>query len=116
MVSVEAGMMARPVVAARVGGLPEVIVDGQTGVLVPPDDAGALTDAVCALLADPGRTSELGRRARERVQAMFARDRCVDAHLEVYRRLSRDDRREGRAPAPTPIMGGRSGLAPATVS
>jgi glycogen(starch) synthase len=113
MVAVEAGMMARPVVAARVGGLPEVIVDGRTGVLVPPEDARALAHAVCALLADPSRTTELGRRARARVQAMFARDRCVDAHLEVYRGLSREN---GRGRTPTPTVGGQSGRAPAAVS
>jgi glycogen(starch) synthase len=92
MVAVEAGMMVRPVVAARIGGLPEVVVDGQTGLLVPAEDVAALTDAVCGLLAHPARATELGRRARDRMRVVFARDRCVDAHATIYDRLGRPGR------------------------
>jgi glycosyltransferase involved in cell wall biosynthesis len=54
----------RPVVATRVGGIPEVVHDGETGMLIPPDDARALAEAVLALAADPARRRTLGARGR----------------------------------------------------
>jgi glycogen(starch) synthase len=92
MVAIEAGMLARPVVATRTGGLPEVVVDGWTGRLVPPEDVAALADAVCAVLSRPAVAAELGRRARDRVTTVFARDRCIDAHADIYARLGRPGR------------------------
>jgi glycogen(starch) synthase len=87
MVAAEAGIMARPIVASRTGGLPELIVHGQTGLLVPQEDASALANAICQLFASPTLASDMGREARTRAQAMFARDRCLDAYLQIYERL-----------------------------
>jgi glycosyltransferase involved in cell wall biosynthesis len=89
MVAIEAGMMARPVVAARTGGLPEAVVEGQTGLLVPREDVSALAEATGALLGRPAVATDIGRRAREWVRVVFARERCVDAHVSVYKRLGR---------------------------
>jgi glycosyltransferase involved in cell wall biosynthesis len=56
----QAGQRERPVIAARVGGLPEVVVDGETGVLIEPEDIGALARAIARLLDDPRRAAAMG--------------------------------------------------------
>lgn len=68
-----------PVVASRIGGLPEVVVDGQTGLLVPPGDEVALADALRALLGDEGRRREMGRNARSRVKKQFRWEDQIDS-------------------------------------
>ncbi len=60
-----------PVVASRVGGLPEVVQDGSTGVLVPPGDAPALAAAIARLLASPEERRAMGVRGKKRVESMF---------------------------------------------
>jgi glycosyltransferase involved in cell wall biosynthesis len=77
LTALEAAQMARPVVATRVGGLPEVVVDGKTGLLVEPDDPVALARAIVTLLQDRGRAERLGRAARERARHAFSLERCV---------------------------------------
>jgi glycosyltransferase involved in cell wall biosynthesis len=68
---IEGSALEVPVVATRLSGIPELVVDGETGWLVPPRDADALADAIEGLLRDPARGRELGRRGRQRVEAMF---------------------------------------------
>ncbi|HEX4048131.1 MAG TPA: glycosyltransferase family 4 protein [Elusimicrobiota bacterium] len=63
---------ARPVIASNVGGLPDLVEDGVTGLLVPPGDAGALAGAVKSLLDDPARAEEMGRAARARWEEQFS--------------------------------------------
>jgi starch synthase len=60
------------VVASRVGGIPEVVADGETGVLVPPDDPAALASALNSLLGNAGRASEMGRSGRARAVTEFS--------------------------------------------
>jgi glycosyltransferase involved in cell wall biosynthesis len=72
LVAVEALLLGRPVVATNIGGLPEVIRDGETGVLVEPEDPAALADAVIRLLSDPARAAELGRAGREDARSRFS--------------------------------------------
>jgi colanic acid/amylovoran biosynthesis glycosyltransferase len=60
-----------PVVSTPVSGIPELVVDGETGLLVPPRDAEALADAIESLLLDPARGRVLGRNGRTRVESMF---------------------------------------------
>jgi glycosyltransferase involved in cell wall biosynthesis len=79
----EAMLASRPVVATRVSSIPEIVVDGETGVLVPVDDAPALAAAVNRVLDDPGA---LGRRGYERARARFSVGRMADRTVEVYRR------------------------------
>lgn len=76
-----------PVVASRVGGIPEVVADGLTGVLLPPARPAALADAVVGLLQDPDRARRLGQAARRRVAARHAIEAMVEAYLGVYREL-----------------------------
>jgi glycosyltransferase involved in cell wall biosynthesis len=76
-----------PVVASRVGGIPEAVADGASGVLVPPGDAAALTQAIRRLLANPELRQRLGHAASLRVQREFSVDAMVAGNLAVYREL-----------------------------
>jgi glycosyltransferase involved in cell wall biosynthesis len=80
----EAMLTSLPVVATRVSSIPEIVVDGETGVLVPADDAPALAEAVSRVLDDPG---ELGARGYERARAEFSVARMADRTLAVYRQV-----------------------------
>ena len=74
-----------PVVATRVGGVPEAVVDRETGWLVPPGDPESMAGAVLALLADPARRAALGRRAQERACGQFDVQQMADAYARAYR-------------------------------
>jgi phosphatidylinositol alpha-1,6-mannosyltransferase len=67
LVFLEAGACGKPVIGARAGGVTDAIVDGVTGVLIPPDDPAALTRAIGDLLRDPERSARLGSAARARI-------------------------------------------------
>jgi glycosyltransferase involved in cell wall biosynthesis len=76
-----------PVVASRVGGIPEAVRDGVSGLLVPPADVAALADAVLALLADPDACRRMGAAGRDLVAREFSVARMVEGNLAVYREL-----------------------------
>jgi glycosyltransferase involved in cell wall biosynthesis len=80
----EAMAMGRPVVATAVGMVPEVVCDGENGILVPPAQPEALTAAVRSLLEHPATATSLGRRARETALASFSRKAMVDRVAAVY--------------------------------
>lgn len=84
---VEAAIAGTPVVAARSGGHPEIIDDGETGVLVEPDNAAAFAEAVLDLLADPGRTVRFVEAARRRARERYSVDAHVGAVTKVYDEL-----------------------------
>jgi glycosyltransferase involved in cell wall biosynthesis len=71
LAAAEAMAAGKPVVATRVGGIPEYVSDGETGLLVPPGDSGALVGAVLGLLGDRSKLAEFGLRGRERVAQLF---------------------------------------------
>src|SRR5215203_3059230 len=83
----EAMWKGRPVVASRVGGIQDQIVDGQNGVLVDPLDLEAFGAALFSLLADGDRAEELGRRAREHVRDAFLGPRTLAQYIELFGRL-----------------------------
>ena len=85
MVALEAAERGRPVIASAVGGLPEIVDDGRTGVLVPRADPPALAAAIVDLVRNPGRAAALGRAARERALAEFSLARCADRTDALYR-------------------------------
>ncbi len=79
LVPLEAMAAGRPVVASRVGGLPEVVEDGVSGILVPPGDARALADAIGRLLDDPALRARMGEAGRRIAAGRFGADRmCAE--------------------------------------
>ncbi|MGE5469019.1 MAG: glycosyltransferase family 4 protein [Ignavibacteria bacterium] len=84
---VEAGVMGLPSVASRVDGVPEVIVDGENGLLVPVCDSSAIAAALIRLLDDPALRRRLGENARKRASERFSREAMVEGMVAVYRRL-----------------------------
>ena len=75
---------AGPVVATAVGGLRDLVVDGETGLVVPPRDPQALREALERLLADPELRRRLGAAGRERAREHFSWERVTDATLAAY--------------------------------
>jgi glycosyltransferase involved in cell wall biosynthesis len=83
----EAMAAGLPVIGTRVGGIPELVVDGETGLLVEPEDPRALADALESLARDRRRLVELGRHGRERVAAHFSAEQVVHRTVALYREL-----------------------------
>ena len=81
----EAMASGLPVVASAVGGIPELVRDEGTGVLVPPRDPGALAAALEALIAQPALRARLGEAGRRRIEHDFSLAEFRRAHLEIYR-------------------------------
>jgi glycosyltransferase involved in cell wall biosynthesis len=92
-VLVEAACLEKPVVASRVGGIPEVVVDGETVLLVAPDDPSALAEALNRLLADPGLRAKLGAAGRLRATERFSAARHVEGVEGVYAEALAEARR-----------------------
>jgi alpha-maltose-1-phosphate synthase len=88
IVNLEAMACGTAVVGSDVGGIPEVVADGETGLLVPPDDPGALASALNSLLADPGRAEAMGRRGRERAIAEFSWPAIAEQTAALYAELA----------------------------
>lgn len=82
----EAMAAGLPVVASAVGGVPEVVVEGETGALVPPGDPEALAAALAPLIADPGLRERIGAAGRVRALEHFDLPRFRRAHVQLYRR------------------------------
>ena len=76
-----------PVVAAKTGGLSEVVEDGKTGLLVPPGDGPALAGAIISLLQQPVLRAQMGLAGQQRAQRLFKLEPVVEATLKVYRRV-----------------------------
>lgn len=81
--TLDAMAVGLPVVATRVGGIPEIVEDGVTGLLVPPRDPEALAGAILTLARDPARRRSMGQEARGRVRA-FSADRTEEETRRVY--------------------------------
>jgi phosphatidylinositol alpha-1,6-mannosyltransferase len=99
---VEAALCGRAAIVSRGSGLEEAIVDGETGLAVPPDDPRATAAAATALLSDPARLRRMGERARERALAEQTWDRRVDGYAAVLESIAGAGgaRRPDRAAAP----------------
>jgi glycosyltransferase involved in cell wall biosynthesis len=93
---VEALLMRKGVVASNVGGLPDTVQHGETGLLVPPGDPAALAAAVTELLTDPLRSQEMGRRGRDRCLRRFDIDVTVAQVDDLYRAALRKSKRTTR--------------------
>ncbi len=87
LVLAEAAAIGIPAVASRIGGIPEVVLDAATGLLVTPGDRPALLASLIQLLGDAGLRARLGAAASRRANALFSLDRMVSATLDEYRSL-----------------------------
>jgi len=85
---IEAMAAGKPVIATAVGGVPEAVKQGETGLLVPAHDPTALGDAILRLANDPARRAAMGQAARARARTLFGLDACVDRYLALYRGLT----------------------------
>ena len=86
-VFIEAGAMGVPAIATRVDGVPEVVKEGATGLLVPLGDSAALAAAITALLDDPARRQAMGAAARAWTATRFSRAAMIDGMLAVYEKV-----------------------------
>jgi glycosyltransferase involved in cell wall biosynthesis len=94
---IEAAAAGVPVVASRIGGVPEVVLDGKTGILVAPEDPAVLARAIEALIKNPALRARLGHTARRRYEDHFSLQPMLDAIEEVYRSLAAMARPPGLA-------------------
>ena len=84
LIAAEAALLERPVVATNVGGLAETVLDGVTGVLVPPEDPVAMSEHIVHLLENANLRHHLGTQARRRASTMFGHERFIDEIAELY--------------------------------
>jgi alpha-maltose-1-phosphate synthase len=89
IVNLEAMACGSAVVASDVGGIPEVVADGETGLLVPAADESAFAAAINALVRDPARAAELGAQGRQRAVTEFSWDQIAAQTAELYVELAR---------------------------
>jgi glycosyltransferase involved in cell wall biosynthesis len=89
LAALEAMACEVPVVANRVGGLPEVIGDGETGYLVPLGDIKAMAERSIRVLSDTSHRKEMGARGREWAVSQFNTDRVIPQYQAVYERVVR---------------------------
>ena len=82
-----AGTFAKPVVVSRVGAMPEVVQDGETGLLVEPENPKELAEAVCKLLENPDEARRIGENARAQMLESASMEKVAQAHIKIYRRI-----------------------------
>ena len=85
LVALEAALLGKPVVATDVGGLPETVIHGETGLLTQDGNPQGLAAAVLRLIRDPGLRSSMGVRARDRALARFSMERYTRELRRIYR-------------------------------
>ncbi len=84
----EAASAGRPIVATAAGGTGEIVLDGQTGLLVPVNDRAALSTAMCRAIADPELRRSLGGGARRHIESTFGMDRFVREFATLYEEMA----------------------------
>jgi L-malate glycosyltransferase len=87
LAALEAMSCGVPVIASRVGGVPEVVIDGETGLLAPVGDIPAMATHVVRLLADAPLRTRMGADGRKRAEAVFPLEATVGKYEALYRRL-----------------------------
>src|SRR5262249_16348675 len=109
LVALEAMERGRAVVASGVGGLLDLVADGETGLLVPPAGAVALAEAIVALARDPDRAARMGAEGRRSAEQRFPEERAIDRMEQLY-----VDALEGRRASTWPLRNGASGSSAST--
>ena len=89
--AIEAMAAGKPVIATNVGGMPEAVIDGETGILVPARDSDALSAAIVRLVGDTDLQARLAQAGRKRAEKNYSVDRYVSRLDELYRRFSRTE-------------------------
>lgn len=84
----------KPIVATRAGGIPEVVADGETGILVAPRDHEAMADAIVRLLKDETLRRQMGDAGRARARSLFSAERMVQNTLNAYQRVAKQPHKE----------------------
>ena len=93
LIYIEAMAYGKPVIGCKTGGVPEVIKDGETGLLVPPEDPQSLAQAIIKLLKDPKLRREMGQRGRKHVEANFKRELMVERTVAAYQEAVKSKRK-----------------------
>ena len=93
LVVVEAMAMGKAVVSTHADGIPEMVVHGETGLLVPPGNSAELARSIASLLGDAQRRNAMGASGRHRVENHFELDRRLLKEIEIYETLLRDNGR-----------------------
>lgn len=88
-VASEASQMGRPVIASRIGGLSEAVLDGETGILVHPDDSQAIFKAMVWLIENPDDAIRMGKNGYDRAHTFFSWDRCVNSYERLYKEFGK---------------------------
>ena len=96
----EAMAAGKPVIATTVGGIPEFVRTGESGLLVSPDDSAALATAIGTLLSDPARAEAMGRNGRGHVQKLYSIESVVKRHEDLYVRCLSSF---SSVPSPSPV-------------
>ena len=87
VVLIEAMELGLPIVASNVGGIPDVVVNGESGILVPEKDPVALADAIKRIESEPQYTASLLEGARNRIAECFTWDKIIARQIEAYKKL-----------------------------
>lgn len=87
LVALQGSQAGRPVIASRDGGLPEIVLDGETGLLVEPGDVAALANSMQWLISQPERATSMGRAGRERAEHVFRWQDCVTSFETLYHQV-----------------------------
>ena len=85
--AVEASACSLPVIASNIGGLPEVVVNGKTGMLIPPGDVDALVSSILLLIRSPELRLKLGDNGRKYIKSKYAIDSCGLELEKIYKKL-----------------------------
>ncbi|MDD2624484.1 MAG: glycosyltransferase, partial [Candidatus Riflebacteria bacterium] len=107
----EAMERSLPVIASRVGGIPEILVENETGLFFEPDDHETLAELIEQIANDRSEAQAMGKRGRKRVEELFVRDNSIQAHFEVYEKLVSEKRRQIHFVISSGEMGGGERLA-----
>ncbi len=87
---IEASAAGKPVVATHVGGVPDMIIDGWNGLLVPPEDPEALSASMLRMIAQPEMASTFARRSREKIRNTYGVERLISDVESIYTRLLKE--------------------------